>query len=249
MKNVYFAILCLTFLLFYINSASAENQFRLNPYILAANISGSLATEGNASDVDLGIGDAINKGNGALGIDFEIRNGGWSLLSQFMFTQLSDTKPDVPKLVFDAAQQNFDHTLLTEAIGYSLIGEGKDGYLDLVVGGRLASIKNELELRGGPEDRRKYESNETWVDPIVGLYSMLPIDDETIFQLGGDVGGFNTGSKITWQAVAGVDFVLSQKASLSLAYRAVNEDYESDDNKIVYDITMHGPVIGFDFRF
>ena len=66
----------------------------------------------------------------------------------------------------------------------------------------------------------------------------------------GDVGGGIGGSRFAWQAIAtvGYDFTLfGLPATALVGYRALSQDFES--SKTVWDVTLHGPLIGLNFRF
>ena len=224
----------------------ADWTFRLDPYLWPAAIDGDLSAEGLTADVSLGMGDAIDKGNGALGVDFTARNGDFTILTQAIYTVLEDTSPDISGPIFERAHVKFTEFFLTEALGYSL-ANNENGFFDLIVGGRLALVDTDIDLRGGPEDVREYSSDDAWVDPLVGINTRFKLTDGVLFRAYGDIGGFDAASSLTWQALAGLDFILGKSAALSLAYRAISYDYESGD--FLYDTQMHGPTIGFDIWF
>jgi hypothetical protein len=68
--------------------------------------------------------------------------------------------------------------------------------------------------------------------------------------LRGDIGGWGAGSQFTWnvQALVGYRFtLLGADATALVGYRALSQDYES--RRLVWDMTLHGPVIGLNLRF
>jgi hypothetical protein len=71
-----------------------------------------------------------------------------------------------------------------------------------------------------------------------------------------DIGGFGVGSKLSWNAQAYLGYrtmVAHHPTVLRIEYRALSQDYESDDftgsNKFKSDVVQHGPVIGFSMQF
>ncbi len=58
----------------------------------------------------------------------------------------------------------------------------------------------------------------------------------------GDVGGFGVSSDLTWQAYGGLGFQLNDWFSAQAGYRYLLEDF--DDGSFVYDVALHGPLIG-----
>jgi hypothetical protein len=71
-----------------------------------------------------------------------------------------------------------------------------------------------------------------------------------------DVGGFDVGSKVSVNAQAYLGYrmeMLGKPTILRAGYRLLYQDYENDDftgaNKFRWDVSQHGPVVGFSMRF
>ena len=70
----------------------------------------------------------------------------------------------------------------------------------------------------------------------------------------GDVGGFGVGSDLAWSAMGLLGYKW-QGAGLEWAvlagYKALYQDYTtgSGTRRFVWDVTMHGPVLGLSIRF
>jgi hypothetical protein len=75
------------------------------------------------------------------------------------------------------------------------------------------------------------EKSVSWFDPLVGL--------RLRFVVSGDVGGFDVGSKFSWQVLGALD------------YEALSADYSQGSglSRYEYDLTMHGPIFGVTARF
>lgn len=93
-----------------------------------------------------------------------------------------------------------------------------------------------------------------WWDPLVGLrVRHQPAPDQELV-IKGDVGGFDVGSKFTWQVLGTYSFA-TKVAGLNftsyLGYRALSIDYQQDagDKKIGLDFLIHGPVVGLAFKW
>ena len=63
----------------------------------------------------------------------------------------------------------------------------------------------------------------------------------------GDIGGFGVGSDFTWQAIAALDWRVSDKFSASVGSRWIQIDYDAGRANI--DLNMSGPIIGASLRF
>ena len=73
--------------------------------------------------------------------------------------------------------------------------------------------------------------------------------------LRGDVGGFDVGSKFTWQAIAGYKFDFAVRSGITFSglvgYRALYVDYAQGFGRRLYefDMLIHGPVVGVSLRW
>jgi hypothetical protein len=71
------------------------------------------------------------------------------------------------------------------------------------------------------------------------------------FSARGDVGGFGVGSDSTWNTAGLFIWQPWKHVALAAGYRALNQDYESGSRQDIYkwDVLMHGPIAGIDFRW
>ena len=61
----------------------------------------------------------------------------------------------------------------------------------------------------------------------------------------GEVGG--GGTRLSWQAIAGVNWHFSKHLSGKFGYRYLSLDYDHD--QLLYDVAMAGPYAGLGIRF
>lgn len=94
-----------------------------------------------------------------------------------------------------------------------------------------------------------------WVDPLVGVrlrHQFAPGQD---VMLRGDVGGFDVGSRFSWQAIGAYNFEFAKTNygvwSGMLGYKALYADYSQGSGITFYryNITEHGPILGVNLRF
>jgi hypothetical protein len=92
-------------------------------------------------------------------------------------------------------------------------------------------------------------SSSWWVDPLIGLRVGADLSERVAVVVAGNIGGFDIGSasKFTWEALAYLDWRFGETTSLVLGYRALGLDRRKGSAQA--DITMHGPLLGFVFRF
>lgn len=62
-----------------------------------------------------------------------------------------------------------------------------------------------------------------------------------------DIVGFGVGSDLTWSALATVNYIVSDKFSVSGGYKVLGVDYDHDGH--LFDARLSGPVLGLSYRF
>ena len=121
--------------------------------------------------------------------------------------------------------------------------------LDSYAGARSTRVSIEID----PE-AREVDRDRDWIDPIVGLKSEIPVGDHWQLSVWGDVGGFGAASELTWSAtgVVGFDFrMFDLPATIYGGYRAIGYDFSegSGGDEFVWEVTLHGPLLGFRIVF
>ncbi len=93
--------------------------------------------------------------------------------------------------------------------------------------------------------------SKTWVDPLVGLRVGGPLSRTVDLAMLADVGGFGAGSDIAAQAWPTVGFRLSNGVRAKLGYRVIYMKYETGEGlrTFGFDVMVHGPTAGVQFRF
>jgi len=95
----------------------------------------------------------------------------------------------------------------------------------------------------------------SWVDPLIGArlrHQFAPGQD---LMIRADVGGFDVGSRFSWQAIAAYNFQFAKTSygtwSGMLGYKAQYADYSQGAGVTYYRyaITEHGPILGVSLRF
>jgi hypothetical protein len=99
------------------------------------------------------------------------------------------------------------------------------------------------------------EKSVSWVDPLVFARLRHQFTPGLNFFVSGDVGGFDVGSKFSWQVLAALDYEFCRSRTVTwsamLGYKALSVDYSQGSGLTHYefDITMHGPIFGVTARF
>ncbi len=159
--------------------------------------------------------------------------------------------------------------------GITGIGDNKvdvtarEQLIDLVAGYKVYKTKNtELYLYGGmryadvettinadftplgiPELNltKQIKVGDTWVDPLIGVYSNWQVSKKLVVMTRLEVGGFGVASDNSWLVAVGLNQTLNKKWSLKYSYRYLAVDY--DDNDFVFDVDSNGLLIGATYAF
>jgi hypothetical protein len=93
------------------------------------------------------------------------------------------------------------------------------------------------------------EASVWWIDPLVGLRVGADLSDRISVVVAGNVGGFDIGSasKLSWEALAYVDWRFGDTTSAFLGYRGLGVD--RGKGALGADVVLHGPLVGTLFRF
>lgn len=173
----------------------------------------------------------------------EVRYDRFGVFTDLFYTQLSTSETFVSGFV-DARLGN--HVFAGTALGEYRVVESGRSSLDAMAGARLWSVGGDLTVSGGGRTVSR-ESDNVWVDPMVGVKGRLQ-GDGPLFATGwGMIGGFGAGSDLGWDALAAVGYQVTDRISLIAGYRAVGVDYSDSD--FDFDAVLHGPIVSGVIRF
>lgn len=128
-------------------------------------------------------------------------------------------------------------------------------FLEIGIGGRLNYLQMGVDawinvIPSGTEEIAGRQSK-TWFDPIIIARFATNIKDKWLFQVRGDLGGFNIGSVATWQLQAYAGYRFTKLFQLSVGYRALSTNYVNGDvpKEFVFNVKEFGPLIRLGFNF
>lgn len=244
--------------------ASDEWRVELTPYFFAPAVDAKSTVSGSTSSLDLSFGDIIdNFGVFGLSGRIEAWKGDWGIFFDGAYLALDgDFTLSTPAPTIGIGVEITD-AMLDFGLGYRLLklplAEDQSRMLigDLLGGGRYHYLKQEIELSAvhpilGPVGTT-LGGDEEWVELIVGARIKFDIFENFAVLVRGDVGGFGigSGSDLTWNVVAGVDWRFKENMSLKIGYRILDVDYErhSGASTFGFDGQMKGPIIGLTIIF
>jgi hypothetical protein len=256
-------------------SGADQWQFSVTPYLWLPSLDGTLrygppAVGGASPNVSVDADTLL----GALDFAFmgaaEARKGRWSVMTDFIYLDLSVDKGGVRSVDFNPGPGpvNVSNTSanlgLTTSLkgrvwsmmgGYSIVYQPRHT-MDIVGGFRYLDITTTTDWRlsaavAGPAGTQNFATagsvtkSEDILDAVVGIRGRAKVGDGNWFvPYHLDVGGGD--SKLTWQGVLGVGYSFKW-GDLLFGYRYLS--YEQDGTKLVEDLKFGGFGAGLTFRF
>jgi hypothetical protein len=259
--------------------------FSLTPYFWAISLNGSTTVKGRTVDVDAGFFDILDhtqfpKGLFQLAALGEARYGRFALLTDILYMKAdlgasitrSRGTDQIGGAVGASAGLDTKMVIAEVAAAYEiahwngLTSPRSNSALDIYAGGRawwqradvqlaLTGTANIGDLTFTRAGVLSAEKSVSWFDPLVGLRLRHQFAPGWNFALSGDVGGFDVGSKFSWQALATLDYEFCRSKNIvwsgMVGYKALSVDYSQGSGLTLYnfDMTMHGPIFGVTARF
>jgi hypothetical protein len=211
-----------------------------------AGIDGDVGARGRTADVDPSFSDIWdNLKFGAMGA-FEGRWDRWVFLGDLLYMNLSHDRATPNLAAFSNAEVKPKTLILDPEFGYQIVrAEGAE--LNLLAGGRIWRLKNELEFFGAGGGSLGFEETKSWVDPIVGMQFISDLSRMFYVTAKGDIGGFSAAARLDWQAFGGLGMRFNDRVSGVVGYRHLAVDYSKDG--FLFDTALKGIVLGFGIRF
>jgi hypothetical protein len=259
--------------------------YSLTPYFWATSLNGSTTVKGRTADVDVGFFDILEhtqfpKGLFQLAALGEARNGRFGLLTDILYMKAdlgasatrSRGTDAIGGAVGVSAGLDTEMVIAEVAAAYEfarwngMTSPGSTTALDIYAGGRAwwqrADVQiaatgtlNIFDLSVSRAGVLSAEKSVSWVDPLVGIRLRHQFTPGVNFVVSSDVGGFDVGSKFSWQVLAALDYEICHSRTVTwsamLGYKALSVDYSQGSGLTLYefDMTMHGPIFGVTARF
>ena len=199
-----------------------------------------------SGDADISSSDYLSNLQFAGMLSFEVAKGRWSILSDILYVDFSDSNRDatIPGLgIGSGLQVNADtglQAMIFEIAGAYSVYKGEQGNFDVLLGMRYAGIEGKIDLNAvgslmaGCITRGLTESL-NFYDPIVGFKGKFLFGKNWFMPYYFDIGGFSVDSDLTMQAYAAIGYRFTDWFSMSLGYRYLYYDF--GNTKLVEDIT------------
>lgn len=227
------------------SAQTADWSYTAFVYAWIPGMDASFETQFGTVESDLSSSDALDSLDFAFMGSFEAQTGRWSFIGDVLYSRLSDGKATPRGLLFSEATLKTSVTALT---GYGLyrLSDGSDVAVDAGVGFRAFRVTADATLASASQLQSRSASGDAdWIDPVIAGRMIVPFNDRWSGTVLADAGG--TGSSSTWQALALVNYKMSDNWAVSAGYRYMS--LEKDLSDIPTTLDLYGPMIGFSYRF
>ena len=234
-------------------ASAADWEHRLTPYLWMSGMDGSQTIGTPAgpltADLDLSFGDILDNLEAGAMLSYRGQTGRWVVMGDFIYMDLEAKDNRDGELIDVAAKITAEQLALEADLGYQVAER-----VVVFAGLRYNDLEQDLTVTtaGGPAaGTRSASAGDSWIDPIVGVTTELPLGERWSVGLRGDIGGFGIGSDFAWQALAMVRWQASERISVVGGYRYIDMDYEDGTGTELfgYDMALSGPALGVSFDF
>lgn len=226
-------------------AATDKWQFQLTPYLWIVGLSGRAGIGNLSTDVSSGITDSSVHVNFGFMATFEARKDRLLVLTDLQYSDLA-TDHTTPGPLFSSARASFKTFILDPEAGYRVIDKPDRGAsVDVLAGVRFWHLTTDLDFNRGLLSDRKVSAGRGWVDAVAGLRGRILLWPR-LFAVGkGDLGG--GGSHFTYQLFGGAGFEFGKRYAIIGGYRHLHVNY--NNNNLLFDMSLHGPLFGFAIKF
>ena len=213
-------------------------------YLFAAETDTSISTPLGRIDSTLPFKDALENLDFAFMGTVEARNGPWSLIGDYAYTNLGFSN-STPGPEFGGVNSDVK---LHVANAYAMYEAHSTPSLSFDVGAgvRYFNADIQLDLVPGTSAGRTGNFSDSWFDPVVAARLSFPISDKWSARAFFDYGGFRSNSE-SFQAILTARYAFNDQWSLVVGYRYLDLTHGPSDDEL--DFTQSGPVIGVNYKF
>ena len=136
------------------------------------------------------------------------------------------------------ANVKLDMFILTPSVGYRVI-DTKMIKIDALAGFRYWHVGENLQFT---TNTLNFSGSQNWVDPLVGGRILGNLSPKVEIAIGGDVGGWGTGSQLDYSVGGVLGYRIKPSVALQVGYRYLAVDY-TNGNKLL-NLIISGPLFG-----
>ncbi len=223
---------------------SSEWEYEASIYLFMAETETAIGTPAGTVEGRLSFDDALSNLDFAFMGSFVASNGQWSLIGDYMHTDLSFSQTASGPFGSDL-DSSFRTQIFSGYVGYRL-QDTTDLTMDLVGGFRWFGTDSEITATTPGGASATTVADDDWIDPVIGLRGRARLSDRWAASGFVDYGGFRSDSE-TWQVLVTADYAINDNWVLRGGYRYISVDHDIYDND--FSFSQSGPLIGATYRF
>jgi len=225
---------------------ATDNQWHVavSPYLWFGGVHGTLGAFSHEVGFKASAGDLLSHFRFGIMGAVEARRSRLLLSTDLMVVRLQDDHAlPFPGFGADSATLKATSFILTPKLGVRLI-DGKTFKADAMAGIRYWHFGETLTFAPG-DLNLDFSKSQDWVDPVLGGRITATLAPKVLFTVGGDVGGWDTGSHQEYQVAGLLGYKVSPKMTLQAGYRYLYLDYrKSGPASPVVNVAISGVMFG-----
>jgi hypothetical protein len=227
-----------------VGEPTGDWHFAVSPYLWFPGVHGTVGARGHDASVHASPGDLLSHFRfGLMGL-VDTRYKRIVIPVDMMWIRLgaNNALPLTDEAV--TAHVKGQEFILTPKIGYRLV-DSEIVKIDALTGFRYWHFGANLRLSTSETSTQTFSGSENWVDPLVGGRILANLSPKISVSIGGDVGGWNTGSLIDYQIGGVLGYRVKPAVVLQVGYRYLATDYRSGGTTI--NLVTSGVLFGATF--
>jgi hypothetical protein len=203
----------------------------VSPYLWFPGVHGTIGTLGRDVSVHATPGDLLSNFRfGLMGV-VEPSYKRIVVPLDLVWVRLEDDKAlPFPNLMVNKAKLKGSEFILTPKVGYRLV-DSRIVKIDALTGLRYWHFSENLKFV--PSNLNlNFSNSQNWVDPLVGGRILANLSPKISVSIGGDVGGWNTGSVLDYQIAGVLGYRIKPAVVLQAGYRYLAVDYRKGGTTI-----------------
>ncbi len=220
-------------------------EFILSPYVWVPAMTTSVDTTRGNVEVEKSMSDVLNSLNFSLMGAFEARNGRWGVLTDVIYSDLSESQRTPLGQLYSRARMD-TRMLTVSGYGAFRAHETETVAFDLLGGFRYYESRVGLGLSANLLPATRYDMEETWADAVVGARVRVDFADAWFASAMGDVAVAGD-SDSSWQVLGIVGYRFNDRWSVQGGWRHL--DVEKRMDGVDVGLEMSGPMVGMTYRF
>jgi hypothetical protein len=235
--------------------AAEKWEWDITPYLWASSVQTDVSLDGDpVLGADASFSNLIDKVDLAGMLHFEGRHGKLGFFTDAIFISLSDEQArsaDPPLPGGTETEADLDLGLY-EGGGFYRLKDAVTG-LDILYGIRVIDSSQDVTITLPSPISATVDgsTSDSFTDGIVGVRYSAPMGKRWYFAIRGDIGA--GGTELALNGIASFGFMCDEKGKYNLrfGYRYFKTELDSTENgvDVETDLTLHGPYLGFGFRF